>query len=633
MSYLSRHVVPTELVALLARVLREEEDPTAISIYYSSTTLLAILKEKVTSLGKPQLPCPPLSCSLHPFSLLCTYLADFVQGWICPSKWKFIQVCLALGYCNLAQWGVSIGCTIRKAIGFCGNPSSLPFLNSLALQGYPFDAFFLQAAADAGNFKNFKWLLSQGATIDSNTLFINGALASDPDLRRRDRPERPMTKEGQEIGGTKKDKGWRWIEYAVERNYVTKAYPFSVAVYGTTTDPKKRAWLQKFTRKNDPKVFEPAGNLARKGDIPGLEFLLELFTASVPGLNFQGPDSEMWGRMSYMISRGAAASGHVNVIEWIAKNKNFTWIPKAATFAARAGHLDFLKQIHENEFQLDSSVYFGAAEVGDFEILQWALDNEIPPEPAIYSYAAVLGDHRLLEWIRNKLKIPVTSEVIECLFQSRVNHPPKNYFFTLNWCYSHVKTKKVQLDPRIDCFRWVVEYFESPDILEWFRRKFSWNEDICAFAAKIGNFPALKFLRKYKCPWDEETVMTAAIGGGNLAILTWLLSQKIPIPDDALQHADNFETIKFLHENGHSLTQGVAYTAARDGDLETVKFVTELGIEVPSEAFDDVYCQWGVLSWLLRNGHGTQQLMQKCLESPDPTVRKLAKKQPNCLVS
>ncbi|QDZ23263.1 hypothetical protein A3770_10p57810 [Chloropicon primus] len=175
---------------------------------------------------------------------------------------------------------------------------------------------------------------------------------------------------------------------------------------------------------------------------------------------------------------GAAAGGHIAVLEWL-RSKGCEFDESTCYFAALGGHLHVLQWLRSQDPPCDwdeGTCYF-AAMGGHLDVLQWARSQD-PPCPwnkRTCEEAAGGGHLHVLQWLRSQ-------------------------------------------DPPCD-----------------------WDEGTCSCAAEGGHLHVLQWLRSQDppCDWDELTCSCAA-EGGHLHVLQWARSQDPPcdwIPEDCIEYA------------------------------------------------------------------------------------------------
>ena len=103
------------------------------------------------------------------------------------------------------------------------------------------------------------------------------------------------------------------------------------------------------------------------------------------------------------------------------------------------------------------------------------------------------------------------------------------------------------------------------EVLEWLREnECPWDFRTCAGAAKRGHLEVLKWARENGCPWDERTCAGAA-KGGHLEFLQWLRVNGCPWDERTCGVAakgGHIEVLQWARENGCPFDEKVLILAA-----------------------------------------------------------------------
>lgn len=136
---------------------------------------------------------------------------------------------------------------------------------------------------------------------------------------------------------------------------------------------------------------------------------------------------------------------------------------KWCSYAAKHGHLDFLKCLRENHCPWNKMTCIAAAENNHLDILQWARQNGCPWDKWVCVCTAMKGHVEVLQWLRQN-GCPSCDEMI-CSEAAKCGH--------LN-------------------------------VLQWARNNdYSWG-NTCQTAAISGHLDILQWARQNGCPWNKK---------------------------------------------------------------------------------------------------------------------------------
>ncbi|UPR00456.1 hypothetical protein HOP50_05g37710 [Chloropicon primus] len=135
---------------------------------------------------------------------------------------------------------------------------------------------------------------------------------------------------------------------------------------------------------------------AFQGSIKAIKWLRS--QGGIP-LDIKGKDHEI------AAPSGAAAGGHIDVLEWL-RSEGCGFDRWTCRGAAMGGHLDVLQWLQSQDPPCDWNEWTcaGAAQFGHLHILQWARSQD-PPCPwneYTCSYAAQFGHLDVLQWLRSQ---------------------------------------------------------------------------------------------------------------------------------------------------------------------------------------------------------------------------------------
>jgi len=203
-----------------------------------------------------------------------------------------------------------------------------------------------------------------------------------------------------------------------------------------------------------------------------------------------------------------------------------------------------LKWLHEIGVPLQASVV--AAENGHLEVFKWMKEINIIPRGTAFCNSAARGGHlKLLKWLR---------ENGECDFDEHT-------------CSGAAEGGHLEL-------------------LKWLRENnCPWNGFTCESAAKRGHSELFKWVLEQGCPVNLATCISL-VSRGHVEMLKWAREKRGFGWDSSLTTtaASNrqFETLKWLVEEGCSWSADVTTYAAKIGHLEMLKWAIEHG------------CPWGL---------------------------------------
>ncbi|QDZ18969.1 Rpc34 subunit of RNA polymerase [Chloropicon primus] len=226
--------------------------------------------------------------------------------------------------------------------------------------------------------------------------------------------------------------------------------------------------------------------------------------------------------------RRAAMGGHLDVLQWArSQDPPCPWDAGTCFGAAGGGHLDILQWARSQDppCPWGATTCALAAEGGHLDVLQWARSQDPPcPWDAGTCGMAAMGGHiDVLQWARSQ-DPPCPWDLMTCAAAAKYGH-----LDVLQWLRSQ--------DPPCD-WDWVTCAAAAEgghlDVLRWARSQHPpcpWNKQTCLGAAYAGHLDVLQWLRSQDppCLWDKETCSNAA-GGGHVDVLQWLRSQDPPCP-------------------------------------------------------------------------------------------------------
>ena len=175
-------------------------------------------------------------------------------------------------------------------------------------------------------------------------------------------------------------------------------------------------------------------------------------------------------------------------------------LTRAALCAGLAayGHLECLKEAHENGCQWNEMTCIYAAEGGHLACLKYAHENGCPwpwDHPGVCNLAAE-GGH------------------LECLKYAHENGCPWN----------ELTCRFAAIHGHLECLKYLHE------------NGCQWDEPTCRFAARYGYLACLKYAHENGCPWDESVCRAAHIGGDS-DCMQYVHENGCPWDDDVIEAA------------------------------------------------------------------------------------------------
>jgi hypothetical protein len=215
--------------------------------------------------------------------------------------------------------------------------------------------------------------------------------------------------------------------------------------------------------------------------------------------------------------------------------------------AAKKGHLECLKYLHENGRPWDADTCECAAENGHIECLKYAHKNGCKWNANTCAYAAENGN-------------------LECLRYAHENGCKWN----ANTC------TYAALNGQLECVKYAHE------------NGCPWNAKTCSWTAERGQLECLKYLHENGCEWNEWTCAYAAENGSDAKQACLALCER-----ELLERSSNnpihshLECLKYAHEHGCLWNKNTCSWAAEKGQLECLKYAHENGC--PWDAYTCAY--------------------------------------------
>uniref|UniRef100_A0A6C0CAR3 Uncharacterized protein n=1 Tax=viral metagenome TaxID=1070528 RepID=A0A6C0CAR3_9ZZZZ len=239
----------------------------------------------------------------------------------------------------------------------------------------------------------------------------------------------------------------------------------------------------------------------------------------------------------YYAVQGAISGNKINVLIWLLDNgweQNSSAIPHAAA----RGHGDIIKFLISRNWKIDNAVFWAASR-GHIELVKYLFSVNNPGPMTIDNIAngaACSGNLDLLKYVLNN-------------------------GFRLNniFCGQH-----------IHIYEWLIE-----------NNLFKYDITMMQYIAHYGNLECLQYLHSKKYNILDEQVFAEAVVSRNIELIIWLHELDCPSDESAVcaairEPADAEKTIvilKLLINWGCKLPEDICTVAARNGDLETLKFL------------------------------------------------------------
>lgn len=272
-------------------------------------------------------------------------------------------------------------------------------------------------------------------------------------------------------------------------------------------------------------------------------------------------------------SFNAAVGGHLEVLRWVLDN-GCDFYPHTLYHVAKCGHLHVLNYAHETSWSLSKDEIFdGGVEGGHTGVFLWALRIFGPPNYYNLRRAAATGGHiDMLRLVEEKSEIDIfTNDVIQCaakagrlellkwMVESQgVNLPGETcswaaaggHVNVIEWAIGHGCSwtqwalEEAQLHHQVSVLKWVEENgmrlgagntsslnhaaISGNIELGTMARKSGqpWSKFVIPSATRNGHVKFVQWATDNGCPWDTQTIYKAAIRGGHLKMLKWIILDK-----------------------------------------------------------------------------------------------------------
>lgn len=296
--------------------------------------------------------------------------------------------------------------------------------------------------------------------------------------------------------------------------------------------------------------------------------------------------------------------------------------------AMRNGHLDFLKHLHNNGYEMPALIERYIGEKGYTEMVKW-ICNIGRSGKACMAMGAVEGGHfELFKWLYENFESEIRTvgrtemvnsatksgdlEIIKWLYDKgftiseKVSHlaGERGFIHILEW----LKNKGHDMVPGID---YIAAVHNQLNVLKWLYKneyEFNYIHMITTLNMKLD---VLKWLHKKRCISDR--VFDVGYSDNLLELLKWLSSNGYNCSiENAVITAvmrGQLDCLKYICERyewkQHFSTFDRLYkTAATRGHLDCIKYLFESGCEFRADKFNvSLWGQEPTLSAVVGNGH------------------------------
>jgi hypothetical protein len=197
--------------------------------------------------------------------------------------------------------------------------------------------------------------------------------------------------------------------------------------------------------------------------------------------------------------------GDIQTFKWVLENMSIKVNESnlnIINFAAKSGHLEFVKMLHGIGWPFDCYTWNYATCNGNLELLKWLHSNGCPIPPYAYGEAPRNGYLHVIQWIKEQ-KLPGEDAA----------------------CYS------AALYGQLSCFKWMID------------NGFNYNKEDCCKAAIISG--SMEIVEKYRDGIDKQKIFCWAEESGRKESLEFVMKEgwnwdsthaKIFIPEITLQN-------------------------------------------------------------------------------------------------
>jgi len=219
----------------------------------------------------------------------------------------------------------------------------------------------------------------------------------------------------------------------------------------------------------------------------------------------------------------AAGGGHLEMLKWLAENGCPKAHPPAMHLAALGGHLEVLKWLKENDgLHLECQCYISAAARGNLEMMKWLREVGCPRDKwaeqlqvNVICKAAKSGNLEMLKWMNeNGWFSPIYAYHQACMVSGSKSVEILKWLRELGCPWDKWSYMEAAKAGNIEALKWLLDI--EPVV---------WTEKVCEPVAWAGQLEVLKWLRAQGCPWNNVTIVEAALISGRVDLLQWVIEE------------------------------------------------------------------------------------------------------------
>lgn len=272
----------------------------------------------------------------------------------------------------------------------------------------------------------------------------------------------------------------------------------------------------------------------------------------------------------------AAISGNLKLLEWLESHKFEK--EDATEFAAQHGKFEVLKWFTERGFPKGKSTSRNLAKHGNLEILKWAHENGFPFDDSCFETGVESKNHEILEFL-SSLKLTPTSHSV-------VIAGEQNDMKLVKWLIELGGPPEPSLLPFCDLptQKWLHEILGIKYPIH-----FKTGNYLYKFRAEKGDLDAIKYMQE-KCGTNflHKSIAYDSIPSGNLQLIQWLHKKGCNFSHFhmvELAKQGDLEILKFLREVGTPMNyRSCAIGAWRSGHFKTARWIEQIEKEEEEEA-------------------------------------------------
>ncbi len=290
---------------------------------------------------------------------------------------------------------------------------------------------------------------------------------------------------------------------------------------------------------------------------------------------------------------GAAAKGHLRVLQWLNDNGG-VFTAETMDMAAQSGKINVVKWFHSNRSEgCTARAIDIAADDGFDDIVIFLIRIDAPCSRRALQIAISRGHDTIAKWL--------------------------HFNCNINWKGMLVDEAVITLSIKI--IKWVnIAYpfrgsFDAMDMAAAYNEKeiFIWlhmhRKDGCTSAAmdsfaEHGNLEMVRYIHDQDLSQCTTEAFDLAAGKGHLLVAQWLHENRTEgftkKAMDLAAAGGHLEVLKWLHSIGESCTTDAMDKAATQGHLEVLRWLHGIGAACTTNAMDDAAARGrlNVLKWL-----------------------------------